>query len=185
MGWSFSYFDVGRKAHIESLTNSKHFSEGYTSLAHRVVGNNVWQAVRRPNGDVFICLDLIAKERGGGWGNKGISEDMGPCEVNCPLALLDMCTPPAPGSYAEAWREKVRAYHAKRKAAAAVKPKPGLVVTYGGTKYTLVEPCGARKGWEVRAEGGGYFRMKAHQLASALREMCKQEMTDAEVREPA
>lgn len=185
MGWSFSYFDVGRKAHIESLVDSKHFSEGYTSLAHRVVGNNVWQAVRRPNGEVLICLDLIAKERGGGWGNKGISEDMGPCEVNCPLSLLAMCTPAEPGSYAEAWREKVHAYHAKRKAAKAVKPKPGLVVTYGGEEYTLLEPLGSRRGWYVEAKYGGRYRMKARQLASAIRSMQTKETTNEQIREAA
>ena len=51
--------DVGRKAHIESLVNSRRFATGYTSLEHRVVGNHVWQLIQDPDGRKFITLDLI------------------------------------------------------------------------------------------------------------------------------
>lgn len=128
MGWSFEILNRGRKAFIESLTGAGHFSADYKPLDHRVVGNNVWQLVEHtPTGRRFICLDLIAKERNGGWGYKGLSEDMGPCEVNCPLSLLDKASP-EPEGYAKMWREKVRAYHQLRKARPALKP---------GTRFTL------------------------------------------------
>ena len=78
MGWSFSCNDTGRKAHTESLTSARHFSPGYTPITHRVVGNHVWQLVQRPDGTKFITLDLIAKERGGGWGYKNLDEDWAP-----------------------------------------------------------------------------------------------------------
>lgn len=167
MGWSFSCVDIGRKAHIESLTSAKHFSPEYEPIEHRVVGNNVWQLVlHKPTGRKFIALDLIAKERNGGWGNKGLSEDMGPCEVNCPLSLLNKASPVTEGC-AVAWREKVRAYHAKRSNKA--KPTPGAVVDYCGHQYRLDRPYAPRKGWAVtRVSDGMAFRMNARQVSQAL-----------------
>lgn len=167
MGWSFDYHDIGREAHIKRLTSASHFSPDYEPLEHRVVGNNVWQLVLyKPTGRKMICLDLIAKERGGGWGYKGLSEDMGPCEVNCPLSLLNKASPVTEG-YAVEWREKVRAYHAKRSSKAA--PKPGMVVTYGGLEYRLDHPYAPRKGWSVtRLRDAMQFRMNARQLSAAL-----------------
>lgn len=166
MGWSFSCVDTGRKAHIERITSQKHFSEDYRPLASRVVGNNVWQVVLHiPTGRRFITLDLIAKERGGGWGYKGLSEDMGPNEVNCPLSLLALAGPPKEG-HAAAWREKVRAYHANKK----TKPKyaAGMVVKYSGALYTLDGPApGARRGWNVTSQHGARYRMSFKQLADA------------------
>lgn len=167
MGWSFDYHDIGREAHIKRLTSASHFSPDYEPLEHRVVGNNVWQLVLyKPTGRKMICLDLIAKERGGGWGYKGLSEDMGPCEVNCPLSLLNKASPVTEG-YAVEWREKVRAYHAKRSSKAT--PKPGMVVTYGGLEYRLDHPYAPRKGWSVtRLRDAMQFRMNARQLSVAL-----------------
>ena len=167
MGWSFDYRDIGREAHIKRLTSASHFSPDYEPLEHRVVGNNVWQLVlHKPTGRKMICLDLIAKERGGGWGYKGLSEDMGPYEVNCPLSLLNKASPVTEG-YAVEWREKVRAYHAKRSNKAT--PKPGMVVTYGGFEYRLDHPYAPRKGWSVtRLQDAMQFRMNARQLSVAL-----------------
>lgn len=167
MGWSFDHVDVGRKAHIESLTSKRHFGEDYEPLEHRVVGNNVWQLVlHKPTGRKLITLDLIAKERGGGWGYKGLDEDMGPCEVNCPLTLLNKASPVTEG-YAVEWREKVRAYHARRKTA---KPVAGMVVKYGGREYKLIGPWAPRMGWKaVRMDTFDPYRLTARQLAEALR----------------
>ena len=167
MGWSFSYVDVGRKAHIESLTSKRRFGEAYEPLEHRVVGNNVWQLVLyKPTGRKLITLDLIAKERGGGWGYKSLDEGMGPVEVNCPLSLLNKASPVTEG-YAVEWREKVRAYHARRKTA---KPVAGMVVKYDGIDYKLIGPWAPRKGWRVVSlDTFHQYRMTARQLAEALR----------------
>jgi hypothetical protein len=62
----------------------------------------------------MIAVDLCEFQPGYGWGYKGMDESVGPCYYDCPLAYLDM-VPQAEGPYAQAWREKVRAYHAQRK----------------------------------------------------------------------
>lgn len=167
MGWSFEMFERSRKDFIESLTGDRHFSEDYKALEYRVVGNHVWQLVRQVSANrVFICLDLIAKERGGGWGYKGLSEDMGPYHYDCPLALLDKASEPINESARE-WRIKVREFHAKK--SCKRKPVAGLIVKSGNSQYELIEPYAPRKGWKVKeVECGGYYRMPAAQLARAL-----------------
>lgn len=167
MGWSFEVMERSRKDFIESLTGDRHFSEDYKPLEHRVVGNHVWQLVRQVSiGRVFICLDLIAKERGGGWGYKGLSEDMGPYHYDCPLALLDKASEATTES-AAAWRIKVREFHAKK--SCKRKPVAGLVVKSGSHQYELLEPCAPRKGWRVKdIETGAQYRMPAAQLSRAL-----------------
>lgn len=168
MGWSFNYVDRGRDAHIAELTSQSHFHPECEPLAHRVVGNNVWHLVlHKPTGRKFITLDLIAKERNGGWGYKGLSEDMGPYQVNCPLSLLNQASPVEEGGYAHEWRQKVRAYHASRSSKA--KPVAGAEITYGDHQYRLVHPYAPRKGWvAMRLSDGCIFRMNARQVSQAL-----------------
>ena len=168
MGWTFDYCDVGREQHIHNMTQPSCFPTGYTHLEHRVVGNHIWHLLRiEETGRVMIGLTLIAKEKGGGWGEKGMSEDAGPCYYDCPLALLNKATPAPAGGYAEGWREKVRAYHAKR--AAKPTPRVGLVVKSDDTDYRLVTSAGPRRGWVVqRVSDGVGFRMPAAQLSRAL-----------------
>ncbi len=166
MGWSFAYADVGRKAHVAEIMSAKHFGPDFTPIKGRAVGNHIWQLVRQESANrTFITLDLIAKDRNGGWGYKGMSEDMGPYYYDCPLSLIDAASDPINESAAK-WREDVRKYHA------AKLPKktlaPGLVVEYGGHQYRLESPWAPRKGWSVtRLDDGCRFRMNARQLSSA------------------
>lgn len=165
MGWSFNIVDYGRKAFIEEITSKAHFGPDYEPFASRVVGNHVWQAVRQiSTGRTFISLDLIAKERNGGWGNKGMSEDSGPYHHDCPLSLLAMTDEPTEG-YAAAWRKRVRAHHAAKKA--APKLVIGTIVQYGDHQYQLRKPAGARRGWFVDRIGGSAYRLTAQQLAQS------------------
>ena len=168
MGWSFSCNDTGRKAHIESLTSARHFSDGYTPITHRVVGSHVWQLVQRPNGAKFIALDLIAKERGGGWGYKNMDEDCGPFYYDCPLALLDKADPPATAN-AEAWRAKVYEYadRQKRLKREMSTLKPGVVLVVGPCQYTLLNDLG-RSGWRAKDSGGAYWRLTKRFIKSQL-----------------
>lgn len=171
MGWSFNMDRSQTKAEFVAELN-RDFGPGYECLAHRVVGNNLWQLVKRPDGEKFICLYLMSRGNGRygkgcsdhGWGYKGISEDMGPAQVNCPLSLLNAADPPR-GPHAPAWREKVREHHAAKKRKS--KAGPGTVVEYGGKKYKLIDrPYGARRGWRTLCLDDGYeYRMKAVQLS--------------------
>lgn len=134
-GWN------SRKELIAHLLEPRHSENGSVTvaakpIAHCCVGNNlwsVWEQVKTTVKNVtlapgieapktftesyrWINVDLMA--RGGhpaDWGYKPVSEDMGPCEVSCPLKYLEM----APlnehhGEYAGPWRERVRAYWARR-----------------------------------------------------------------------
>ena len=169
MGWSFSCNDTGRKAHIESLTNQRHFSPGYIPITFRVVGSHVWQLVQRPDGTKYIALDLIAKERGGGWGYKSMDEDCGPYFFDCPVALLDRADPPATPN-AEAWRAKVFEYadQQKRLKRGMQTLKPGAVIVVGPCQYTLLEDLG-RSGWIARDLGGHNWRLTQRFIKSQLK----------------
>lgn len=161
MGWSFDTHDVGRKAFIERITSQAHFSAGYTPLESRVVGNHIWQLIEH-EGCKFIALDLIAKERGGGWGNKGMDETWGPYHYDCPLSLLDKASPPRNES-AAAWRERVRQHHAAK--AARPRPIAGLVVELCQHQYRLLEPHWKRGNWVAeRVSDGERFRLSPRYL---------------------
>ena len=170
MGWSFNPNDTGRKAHIESLTNQRHFSNGYVPITFRVVGNRVWQLVQRPDGTKFIALDLIAKERGGGWGYKGMDEDCGPYFFDCPTTLLDKADPPTTAN-AEAWRIKVYEYADRQKQLKREMQtlKPGTVLVVGPCQYTLLNDLG-RSGWRAKDLGGHHWRLTKRFIKSQLLE---------------
>lgn len=167
MGWLFEYHGRGRVEYLKHLTDKSHFAEAYTPIKSRVVGNHVWQAVKHePTQEVFIHLDLIAKQRKGGWGYKGMTEHMGPYYYDCPLSLLKLCTEPKDEDV-KAWRAKVQKFHAAKKA--RPKPVPGMTVTLGDRQYELLEKLDGRSGWRVKdvATGSTYW-MLAAQLSHAL-----------------
>lgn len=168
MGWSFEVQERSRKDFVDSIRSQAHFGPGYTYLDGRAVGNHIWGLVRDESaGRKFITLDLIAKERNGGWGYKGMSEDMGPYHYDCPLSLIERATDPTNDSARE-WRQKVIAYHAAR--AKAGKAEVGRLVWSCGTVYRLLGPLGPRKGWRVLDVNSGVtYRMPAGQLSRALK----------------
>ena len=168
MGWSFAMQDTGRKAHIESITNQRHFSNGYIPVTFRVVGNHVWQLVQRPDGTKYITLDLIAKERGGGWGYKSLDEDCGPYFFDCPLTLIRQADPPATPN-ATAWRIKVREYadRERRLKREMSTLKPGSVIVTVQNQYTLLEDL-VRSGWRAKDSGGAYWRLTRRFIKSQL-----------------
>lgn len=169
MGWSFSCNDTGRKTHIESITNQRHFSNGYVPVAHRVVGSHIWQLVQRPDGTKYIALDLIAKERGGGWGYKSMDEDWGPYHYDCPATLLDKADPPATPN-AEAWRAKVFEYadQQKRLKREMQTLKPGSVIVTAQNQYTLLNDLG-RSGWRAKDQYGACWRLTTRFIKSQLK----------------
>jgi hypothetical protein len=90
-------------------------------LAHSVRGNNLWTvwettctkvgatepySVRR-----WIGFDLLSKSDGE-YGYKDMEESVHPYYYDCPLSFLNM----VPEVTSQAWRDKVRAFHAAKQA---------------------------------------------------------------------
>lgn len=120
MTWQFFHKGVGKAIVIAELTAHGRFPPGYTGLQHKVVGNNLWTLLQRPDKSITIALDILEPANAEyGWGHKHVTESMGPDELNCPLSFLQLATAPIAG-YAVDWREKVVQYHAEKTA----KPVP-------------------------------------------------------------
>jgi hypothetical protein len=139
MGWLISYDLTKQQQVAELVAGWSNEKGGCRFLAHSVRGNvlfAVGQNFVRDEPEKFedrwIMVCLLRKDRGMGWGYKDMDESMGPVEVGCPLSYLDMA--PCPNEWGQKWRERVRAYHAKRKAQKPIQPgdkirfKPGLRV---------------------------------------------------------
>ena len=168
MGWLFTWHDTKEELLERRLRAPERFAAHCELLQSSVVGNNHWYLVRVYNsGLVYIGLDkMAAGGKNEGWGYKDMSEFCGPVEVNCPLSFLAKASEPT--GYAIEWREKVRQYHAKRKAKKAA-IAAGVDVKYGNECYRLDFPAGPRRGWSVcRISDGRPFRMSARQLSDSV-----------------
>lgn len=130
MGWMYSYSQVSDvKHHIEHneglFTSSSTPGNTWDVLDSSIVGSTYYAAVLRKwpgdtKGYVFAAVILFRNPQSG-FGYKDMDESMGPCEVSCPLRILNRLTPieDMPGGlagneYAAGWREKVREYHRNR-----------------------------------------------------------------------
>ena len=118
MGWLFS--DQSKSDMIKEVTQGWENTETgakTTCLAKAIRGKSLWTVFQKitpaANGSFdaerFIVLFLMEKQDGM-WGYKDVSEDMGPCEVDCPLSYLDKVTAPT-NEYSRLWRIKVRTHH--------------------------------------------------------------------------
>lgn len=127
MGWT--YTRGAKRAdiiadRIEAWSNDTHAG---STLRHCLKGNTLWTVreitdKRAGTTERYIGCDLLQSERGYGWGYKDMCESVHPYYYSCPLAYLEM-VPVA----CEAWRERVREYHARQKRRLQV-----------GTSYTLI-----------------------------------------------
>lgn len=132
--------------------------------------NTFYAAIERKNIEtgerhvfaVVFLLRFVPKEYHN-FGYKDMSEDMGPCECDCPERVLKLLTP-TDSEYANDWRARCWANINARKA----RPKiiPGTVLRYGGTDYSVEKSLGPR-GYSVHGPGGLPFRMKRTQAAKA------------------
>jgi hypothetical protein len=164
MGWMFLHNCPTRSDLVKYLRRPERFGENIELVRACVVGSHHWYLVRhRESGMHWVGLDLMQGGRGG-WGYKDLDETVGPCAVDCPVSYLDAPHLPRE-AWARQWRERVRAYHAAKKARPAY--ARGLVVKLFDWTYTLECPAGARRGWNVTRSDGQQFRMKAGQLARA------------------
>lgn len=130
MGWLFTAGLTKRELIAKLIapwTNDGSKTSGRTR-AHCVRGNVLWsvRALTIESGqeiDRWIECHLLGKEKAYGWGYKDMDESAGPCYYSCPVSYLDM----VPKVACAGWRDKVRAYAAKRS-------KAGLKV---GTRLKL------------------------------------------------
>lgn len=139
MGWMFPHFTDTREKLVEYLREQSRFGDNYELLRSSVKGNHHWFLMRtKSTGKVWIGLDLM---QGGtrsnpGWGYKDMDETCGPTAVDCPITYLTEASPVTEADgYAMEWRQRVRAYHDKRKAAATL--PQGTVLQYGQHKYRI------------------------------------------------
>lgn len=109
------------------------------------VASGVWARlnIREDDGRVrAVILHAGITRRGVEWAEKSSCETSGPCEVDCPLALLELVPAPTAADesengakWAAAWRESVRAHHAGRVAGRVKRAalKVGDVLTFPET----------------------------------------------------
>ena len=98
----------------------------------RLVKFNRHYNIIRENGvPVGIAVALIQRDpHRPEWFYKPISDEMGPCEVDCPLDLIDIADAGKPvDGYALEWRQRVRDYHAANKAASTRGLRVGDIIT--------------------------------------------------------
>lgn len=158
MGWSFSWnVNEGKKELVERLVN-RGFSPGYKMLEHKVVGNNLWYIFSRP--DDSKSIGLYRLQPGGrsdeGWGYKGVGEDSGPGEFDCPIAFIQKCDPPQT-DYAREWREKMMQLDARKKELKK-SLRPGVLINLWKKDYRLIEK--QKSQWIVQSvETGTLFRL--------------------------
>lgn len=121
MGWLFS--SRTRSELIRDLTQPEDHTHAHVRvIAHTLRGNVLWSVTEvtaktegvhsdlAPGESIrYIRCDLLQR-RDGEWGYKAMDESMAPCYYSCPLRYLDMAKELSP-----AWREKVRAHHARRR----------------------------------------------------------------------
>jgi len=121
MGWLFS--SRTRSELIRDLTQPEDQARARVRIiAHTLRGNVLWSVTEvtaktegvhsdlAPGESIrYIRCDLLQR-RDGEWGYKAMDESMAPYYYSCPLRYLDMAKELSP-----AWREKVRAHHARRR----------------------------------------------------------------------
>lgn len=117
MGWLYGWDskpDLVRHITRESDNDAAR----HTIIKKAIRGNNLWTVMEIENKQKGTTIRLIVLYKlssyDGDWGYKSISEDMGPYEVNCPLAYLDLVSPAEEvGSSCAEWRASVRRHHAR------------------------------------------------------------------------
>ena len=158
MGWLFGHYD--RKSLINHLVSGN----GVKTLKHCFKGNNMWAVQEYHREGMahpvrFVCLYMLrgnprVKNDPYGWGYKDVSEDMGPCQLSCPVSYIELVESHEkefgyePTGYAAEWRERVRTAAAKR----SLKLVEGQRIKLYGNEYTVGQKVGRRQHiWQYTA----------------------------------
>ena len=141
MGWLFMR-DLGGYSNPRSYLDNQFTyvrdDHRLTVLASAMVGSTYYAAAERVenSGDrqvfAIVCLTKTstAARDGCTFGYKDLTEHMGPCESECPAAILDELTD-TDSEYAADWRARCRANLAKRKLLnAKPTPRPGQTIVF-------------------------------------------------------
>ena len=142
MGWLYMqslHGHSGPRAYLDDQFTYTREGHRSTVLRSALVGMRTYYAAVEHTGPdaervVFAAVCLVRynpRDREGYvFGYKDMDETMGPCESDCPPAILDMLTP-TNSTYAVEWRARCRANAARRKAQSAKpKPKPGQIIVF-------------------------------------------------------
>jgi hypothetical protein len=154
-GWS------SLKSVKEHILNSQ--GKDYKVIDHKSTncGRNLWMAIQEEvTGESFICLYLLSSYDNN-WGYKGISEDMGPCECDCPLSLLNK-TKGLNNPYSLEWRQKVRKFHAHKKEI-ATGIEIGEIVSVYGAHFKIVGKV-ARSYVGIKLSTGMKYKLSYKQI---------------------
>ena len=190
MGWLFGWYS--RRELVEHLLqpfgsdDKRHVT---SPIAHCFKGNNMWSVWERTDTSSKVAtlapgiearVPVVEKHRyivvfllrrngsPAEWGYKDVSEDMGPCEINCPLSYLDMAPLDADSrGYQVEWRERVKAYWAKRAAGREVAKKlvRGQMFRSHGTEYYFIEQSSYQKKYVIAENAvGERYRIKKENI---------------------
>lgn len=161
MGWVYAW-PTARSVYDEIVRE-------YHPIAYRAVdfGHKLWAVCQ--DGEHRFIVEFLCRVQQGEWGYKVIDETMGPEDVNCPLSLLEKCTPPL-NTMAEEWREKVRRYHARVKSGQRLvnNLQPGDRFELFGQEYIFQYKLGRRV--IAQCNGLTYWIRPAHFRHIVLKE---------------
>lgn len=116
MGWTSYTKPANVKQHLDG-----EFGEDYTLLASALKGFTYYAAIRDDrNGAVIATVTLVRYYRDGNMSVKHMSDDMGPCERECPENILDLLTP-TDQKWAQEWRADCRENLLRRAAVRGLK----------------------------------------------------------------
>lgn len=162
MGWT-SCGSWRNPSDVKREILSWYQKDGVKLLAHRSTsyGRNLWLAIEK-DGERFIALYLISKA-GGDYAYKGMTEMCGPCETDCPLALLELVPEsslPKESGYSAKWREGVRKQASVRKREIEV----GSTVKVYGKEYRVLGKH--KRSYKVQSlENGMVYRCSAAKMS--------------------
>lgn len=141
MGWLFMRDLQGYstpRSYLDSQFTYIRDDHRLTVLASAMVGTTYYAAAERveSTGDrqvfAIVCLTKTTSGARDGctFGYKDMTEHMGPCESECPAAILDELTD-TDSEYAKDWRGRCRAQLARRRLEnAKPTPRPGQTIVF-------------------------------------------------------
>ena len=157
MGWT-SYHVSGKIDKREECR--KNIGDSFPVLKDAMRGNTYYAAVKNGNpdsehyGEVFglVIKTSVDNKDYFNFAYKMIEDNMGPCEVDCPKAILDLLTP-TDNKCANDWRERCYNNIEQKKADASFNSLPigtkVRFIDYEGRVHILVKepPCFQFKTW--------------------------------------